>query len=152
MKKPARKILTMMTATLAASTMGAVASPSPTKPALPTRWAEVTNMTVVKLDEVPYLVTPGAEPVRISYAELGRFLGETQPLVGPDGRPGCGNLYGKGQSPSSDCEAARREALGTRVRALRTDAQAAGRETSRSDAAHRDVEKAERALAAALTK
>ena len=142
----------MMTATLAASTMGAMASPGPVRPALPARWAEVTNMTVVKLNEVPYLVTPGAEPVRISYSELGRFLGETQPLVGPDGRPGCGNIYGKGQSPSGECEAARRDALGARVRAMRTDGQAAGRETSRSDEAQSEVEKAERALAWAMTK
>ena len=143
MTKP-RSILSLATsATLATS----VAAASPTK--LPIKWTEARGITVVLLDRTPYLVTPNEAPTPISYAEFGRYLGETQPLVGPDGRPGCGNVVTKGPS---GCEEAQRAALAARVKAAQADAKLAEREDALAKRAAGYVAFAERMLAAAKAK
>lgn len=148
MTKPKpRTILSLATsATLAASSL---AGASPTKPTLPIRWTEARGITVVMIDRTPYLVTPGEAPTPISYAELGRYLGETQPLVGPDGRPGCGNILTKGPS---GCEEAQREALAARVQAAHADPKVAEREEALSRQVAGRVTYAQNLLAAASAK
>jgi hypothetical protein len=110
--KTSRKILSLVT-TLAASQ--AAAEPA-TKP--PVHWVG-SRATAVLIDGAPYMVTPNAVPVGISYGEYGRFLGETQPLLGPDGRPGCGNIATKGTP--TECYRARNAAVTARVEAAKHD-------------------------------
>ena len=49
--------------------------------------------------------------------EYGRFLGETAPLVGGDGRPGCGNVLG-GKNPMTPCQRALAKAFDARQAAV----------------------------------
>jgi len=122
MKRTARKILTLATSITAASASIAYASP---KPEPPKSWTDIgrdriPEMTAVLLGGQPYIVVADQAPVAVAYAEYGRFLGETQPLVGPDGRPGCGNIVTKGDS---SCAAARTDALAKRMKASKAIAE-----------------------------
>ena len=113
--KRATKILTVVT--LASSTP-AFAGPAHDHAAkAPERWeaGAQAKVTAVVLEGAPYLVKAGVAPVRISWEEYGRFLGETAPLVGPDGRPGCGNVLNK--APSK-CAPARAKAFEARQAAV----------------------------------
>jgi hypothetical protein len=145
MKKP-RKILSLVT-TLAATTTAAMASPD--TPRVPARWADAPNAAVVLLGNTPYLVTPGVAPVPVPAAELGRYLGETQPLVGPDGRPGCGNILSKGPT---GCEDAQTKAVAARLAAARADATVAAREAAIAHRAAARIEQLERVRTAAKAK
>jgi hypothetical protein len=131
MKKQARKILG-----LAAILVPAIAA---AEPKIPAHWADATHLGVVKIDETAYLVAPGEKPVVMSRAEYGRYLGETQPLIGPDGRPGCGNVATKAPD---HCNMARATALAERFKKAATDPKAAAREMETS---RRFVEAAEEA-------
>src|SRR5262245_52706324 len=122
MRKPARKILSLVT-TIAATAGTAAASPD--RPKLPDRETDGESATVVMLGHMPYLIRVDQAPVPISPSEYGRYLGETQPLTGPDGRPGCGNILTKGPS---GCDEAQLAAVTARVRAAHTDARIAARE------------------------
>jgi len=145
-KSKPRTILSLATsATLASS----IAAASPAKPALPIHWTDARGITAVMLDRTPYLVTANEAPTPISYAEYGRFLGETQPLVGPDGRPGCGNIATKGPS---GCEEAQQAALAARVKAAQADKKVAQHEDAVSARVAGYVAYAERILAAAKGK
>lgn len=121
MKRTARKILTLATSITVASASIAYANP---KPEPPKSWTDthdrISDMTAVLLGGQPYIVVADQAPVPIAYAEYGRFLGETQPLVGPDGRPGCGNIITKGDS---SCAAARTNALAKRMTASKAVAE-----------------------------
>ena len=147
MTKPKpRTILSLATsATLASS----IAAASPAKTALPIHWTDAHGITVVMIERTPYLVTPNEVPAPISYAEFGRYLGETQPLVGPDGRPGCGNIATKGPS---GCEEAQQAALAARVKAAQADKKVAQHEEALSTRAAGYIAYAERMLAAAKGK
>jgi hypothetical protein len=107
MKRRATKILTVV------SLAAASAAPASASPGVPARWAGTgdAKITAVVLENEPYMVRAASAPVRITWQEYGRFLGETGPLVGPDGRPGCGNTLGKA---ASTCEPARAKALEAR--------------------------------------
>jgi hypothetical protein len=117
--KRATKILTL--ATLATASP-ALANPDAQNDKPPVKWdaGPQAKVTAVVLDRTPYMVKPGAAPVRLSWEEYGRFLGETAPLVGPDGRPGCGNTLNK--SPSR-CEPARAKAFELRQSVAKKSAQ-----------------------------
>lgn len=110
-----RKILTLMT-TIVATASAANASPAAnaTKLTPPARWAS-SEIAVVMIDNAPYMVGKGVAPVAMSWAEYGRYLGETQPLLGPDGRPGCGNVVGKGTYRDGQCFGAREKAIARRI-------------------------------------
>jgi len=112
--KRATKILTVVT--LAASAAPAVAEVK-----TPERWdgGHKAKVTAVVLENVPYLVAANTAPSRISWGEYGRFLGETAPLVGPDGRPGCGNVMAKSGPSQSPCLKARTRAFDARVAAAK---------------------------------
>jgi hypothetical protein len=138
MPRPARKILTAALTLAAAS-----AAASPGQPTLPIKWTEAKGITVVLIDNTPYLVTPGTAPMAISTAEFGRYLGETQPLVGPDGRPGCGNILSKGPT---GCDEAQQKALAARVQAAAADAKVAERESAYSKRAAERVVRAQQAM------
>jgi hypothetical protein len=110
--KRATKILTVVTL---ASATPAIAGPHHEHAAkAPERWVAGgdAKVTAVVLEGVPYIVKAGAAPVKMSWGEYGRFLGETAPLVGSDGRPGCGNVLAK--SPST-CARERSKAFDARV-------------------------------------
>jgi len=138
MPRPARAILTAAL-TLAATSAAA----SPAAPTLPIKWTEARGIAVVLIDNTPYLVTPGVAPTPITAAELGRYLGETQPLVGPDGRPGCGNILSKGPT---GCDEAQQKALAARLQAAAADAKVAERESAFSKRAAERVVRAQQAL------
>ena len=127
--KASRKILSLVTAI---SATASTASASPDKPLEPPKhWSDRWGgVTAVVLNGQPFMVTFDKAPVAISGAEYGRFLGETQPLVGPDGRPGCGNIIGgKGENVGArECTAARTTAVAARVEAASRDTNAAATE------------------------
>ena len=127
MKRPSRKILSL------AVLVPAIAA---AEPKVPKHWTDATHLGVVKIDQVAYLVAPGEKPVALSRAEFGRYLGETQPLIGPDGRPGCGNVATKGRD---ECGEARLTALAARFKAAATDPKAAQAEMERSRRAVEDA-------------
>jgi hypothetical protein len=119
--KTTRKILSLVT-TLAATSAAA----EPAKP--PAHWDPNGMVTAVMLGHEPYMIAFDKAPVAISPAEYGKFLGETQPLVGPDGRPGCGNIATKGTT--ADCSNARATALAARIAAAKRDKAIADREAA----------------------
>jgi hypothetical protein len=128
--KTSRKILSLVTAVTASASSVAAASPDAT-PKPPAHWNDRWGgVTAVVLNGTPVMVSFDKAPVPISGAEYGRFLGETQPLVGPDGRPGCGNIIGgKGENVSArDCSEARTTAVTARIEAARHDKNAAAQE------------------------
>jgi hypothetical protein len=124
-----RKILTLMTTIVAtAATANASPAANATKLTPPTRWAS-SEIAVVMIDNAPYMVGRGVAPVAMSWAEYGRYLGETQPLLGPDGRPGCGNVVGKGTIRDGQCFGAREKAIARRL-ATMGDRETAGDENA----------------------
>jgi hypothetical protein len=143
MKKPARKILSLVT-TIAAT--AGVASANPERAKLPDRETDGETATVVLLGKRPFVVRADAAPVPISAAEFGRYLGETQPLTGPDGRPGCGNILVKGPT---GCEQAQLQAVTARVRAAQVDAPSAARENAVALRIAARIERAKQLLATA---
>jgi len=145
-KSKPRTILSLATSATLASSLAAA---SPAKTALPIHWTDARGITVAMIDRTPYMVTPNAAPTPISYAEYGRFLGETQPLVGPDGRPGCGNVASKGPN---ECAQAQQAALAARVKAAQTDKQVAQHEEALSARVANYIAYSERILAAAKGK
>lgn len=146
--KASRKILSLVTAVTATASTAAMASPETLKP--PAHWNDRSGPAAILLEGEPVMVTYDKAPVRISSAEYGRFLGETQPLVGPDGRPGCGNIVGgKGENVSQKaCTDARMAAVAVRLAAARRDNNAAATEAVREQVFAARVAEAKRAAVA----
>lgn len=121
MNKRATKILTIATLSLGAPAFADQAQPRAHEPAV--------TMTVI--NGTPYRVTGNHAPQEVTWREYGRFLGETGPLVGRDGRPACGNVMSQGKSGNkvSGCEREQQTALKARRAALtaRVVARARGR-------------------------
>jgi hypothetical protein len=112
--RTAQKILALgtvlATATPALANPNDQPAPAPiAAPAIPKKWdaKAQAKQAVIKIGDMPYLVTLGAAPVMVSDAEFGRYIGETEPLTGARG-PACGNVLSKSEG---DCQRARRVAL-----------------------------------------